>query len=105
MKNRSIWKSAYEITAGQSRGESANGRRTTCGSRLVVTDGAQPFGACRSLGTVTAAFQPPIGTRDGGRHSLPTSMAKSAMRAASSQMGRQVVRGILGGILGGGGRR
>jgi hypothetical protein len=32
-------------------------------------------------------------------------MAKSAMRAASSQMGRQVVRGILGGILGGGGRR
>jgi hypothetical protein len=28
-------------------------------------------------------------------------MAKSAMRAASSQIGRQLVRGILGGILGG----
>jgi hypothetical protein len=32
-------------------------------------------------------------------------MAKSAMRAASSQIGQQVVRGILGGILGGGGGR
>jgi len=32
-------------------------------------------------------------------------MAKSVMRAASSQVGRQIARGLLGGILGGSGRR
>jgi DNA helicase HerA-like ATPase len=58
-----------------------------------------------ALGTVTAAFQPTIGPRGAIHDSVATTMAKSAMRAASSQIGRQVVRGILGGILGGGGRR
>jgi DNA helicase HerA-like ATPase len=58
-----------------------------------------------ALGTVTAAFQPTIGPRGAIHDSLATTMAKSAMRAASSQIGRQVVRGLLGGILGGGKRR
>jgi len=58
-----------------------------------------------ALGTVTAAFQPTIGPRGAIHDSLATSMTKSAMRAASSQIGRQFVRGILGGILGGSGRR
>ncbi|HEY6071446.1 MAG TPA: helicase HerA-like domain-containing protein [Chthoniobacterales bacterium] len=58
-----------------------------------------------ALGTVTAAFQPTIGPRGAVHDSMATTMAKSAMRAASSQLGRQVIRGLLGGILGGGGRR
>ena len=43
-----------------------------------------------ALGTVTAAFQPTIGPRGGVHDSLATSMAKSAMRAASSSIGRQI---------------
>ena len=58
-----------------------------------------------ALGTVTAAFQPTVGPRGAIHDSFATSMTKSAMRAASSQIGRQLVRGILGGILGGSGRR
>src|ERR1700758_747384 len=58
-----------------------------------------------ALGTVTAAFQPTIGSRGGVHDSFATSMAKSAMRAASSQLGRQIARGLLGGILGSSGRR
>ena len=58
-----------------------------------------------ALGTVTAAFQPTIGPRGAIHDSFATSMTKSAMRAASSQIGRQLVRGILGGILGGSTRR
>ena len=38
-----------------------------------------------ALGTVTAAFQPTIGPRGAVHDSFATSMAKSAMRAASSQ--------------------
>src|SRR4029450_9226404 len=45
-----------------------------------------------ALGTVTAAFQPPVGPRGGVHDSLATSLAKSAMRAASSQFGRQIAR-------------
>jgi DNA helicase HerA-like ATPase len=37
--------------------------------------------------------------------SIVESMAKSFVRAASSQIGRQLVRGILGGLLGGATRR
>ena len=58
-----------------------------------------------ALGTVTAAFQPTIGPRGAVHDSFATSMAKSAMRAASSSIGRQIARGLFGGILGGGGRR
>src|SRR5207247_7509338 len=48
-----------------------------------------------ALGTVTAAFQPTVGPRGAIHDSFATSMTKSAMRAASSQIGRQLVRGIL----------
>src|SRR5262249_2138902 len=58
-----------------------------------------------ALGTVTAAFQPTIGPRGAVHDSFATSGAKSAMRAASSQLGRQITRGLLGGIFGGGKRR
>ena len=62
---------------------------------------AQPSILAEALGTVTAAFQPTIGPRGAVHDSFATTMAKSAMRAASSQIGRQVVRGLLGGILDG----
>jgi DNA helicase HerA-like ATPase len=58
-----------------------------------------------ALGTVTAAFQPTIGPRGAVHDSFATSMAKSVMRAASSQVGRQITRGLLGGIFGSGSRR
>jgi len=57
------------------------------------------------LGKVGSIFQPTIGPRGAIHDSVATTMAKSAMRAASSQVGRQLIRGILGGLLGGGGRR
>jgi DNA helicase HerA-like ATPase len=46
-------------------------------------------------------FRPSIGPRGAVRDSMATTMVKSAVRAASSQMGRQIVRGILGSFLGG----
>ena len=50
-------------------------------------------------------FNRQLGRAADARDSLATSMVKSAMRAASSQLGRPIVRGILGGILGGSGSR
>jgi hypothetical protein len=87
------------------------GDKTQAAGAPPVTEGAPATGETRpsvlaeALGTVTAAFQPTIGPRGAVHDSVATTMAKSAMRAASSQIGRQLVRGILGGILGGGGRR
>jgi hypothetical protein len=57
------------------------------------------------LGTAASVFQPTISPRGAIHDSMATTMAKSAIRVASTQIGRQVVRGILGGILGGSGRR
>ena len=34
-----------------------------------------------------------------------TSVAKSAVRAAGTQLGREIMRGVLGSLFGGGGRR
>jgi DNA helicase HerA-like ATPase len=53
------------------------------------------------LGTIGSVFQPTIGPRGAIHDSMATSMAKSAVRAASSQMGRQIMRGILGSFMGG----
>jgi DNA helicase HerA-like ATPase len=97
--------SAYEKLQAR-----AGEKTQTAGAPAVQTgapapEGAQPSMLAEALGTVTAAFQPTVGPRGAIHDSLATTMAKSAMRAASSQIGRQVVRGILGGILGGGGRR
>jgi uncharacterized protein len=48
---------------------------------------------------------PPAAPRGRQPESMLETMAKSAIRAAGSQLGRQVIRGILGSILGGGSRR
>jgi hypothetical protein len=87
------------------------GERTQGASAAPVTADQPPAEQPQSsvlaeaLGTVTAAFQPTIGPRGGVHDSFATSMAKSAMRAASSQLGWQIARGLLGGILGGSGRK
>ena len=52
------------------------------------------------LGKVESVFRPTIGPRGRGHDWMATSMAKSILRAASSQLGRQVMRGLLGGIMG-----
>jgi DNA helicase HerA-like ATPase len=57
------------------------------------------------FGTIGTMFQPTIGPRGAIHDSMATSMAKSAVRAASSQMGRQIMRGLLGSFMGGGSRR
>ena len=53
------------------------------------------------VGKVESIFKPTIGPRGGIHDSMATTMAKSAMRAASSQLGRQIVRGLLGSVFGG----
>src|SRR5215467_12550205 len=95
--------SAYEKLQAR-----AGEKTQSAGAPPVTSQPTTPEGKsilAEALGTVTAAFQPTIGPRGAIHDSVATTMAKSAMRAASSQIGRQVVRGILGGILGGGGRR
>jgi DNA helicase HerA-like ATPase len=52
------------------------------------------------LGKVESVFRPTIGPRGAVHDSMATSMAKSILRAASSQLGRQVMRGLLGGLIG-----
>jgi len=51
----------------------------------------------------TLPQEPPSPTRPRGRQpdTLVEAMTKSALRAASSQLGRQIVRGVLGSIFGG----
>lgn len=51
--------------------------------------------------TIGSIFQPTIGARGAVHDSMATSMAKTAVRAASSQMGRQIMRGLLGSFMGG----
>ncbi len=63
-------------------------------------------GAPSVLGKIESIFKPTIGPRGAIHDSVATSMAKSAMRAASSQMGRQIMRGLMSSLFGGsGGRR
>jgi len=52
------------------------------------------------LGKIGTVFQPTIGPRGAIHDSVATTMAKSAMRAASSQMGRQIMRGLMGSLFG-----
>jgi uncharacterized protein len=96
--------SAYEKLQARA-GDKVDG----AGAPPAVAQPASPEGKSvlsEALGTVTAAFKPTIGPRGAVHDSVATTMAKSAMRAASSQLGRQVIRGLLGGILGSsGGRR
>ena len=92
--------SAYEklqARAGE-KAESAGAPPTTPGASVPAAAKPSLFGQIESI------FQPTIGPRGAIHDSMATSMAKSAVRAASSQMGRQIVRGILGSFLGGGRR-
>jgi DNA helicase HerA-like ATPase len=58
------------------------------------------------FGKIESVFKPTIGPRGAIHDSVATTMAKSAMRAASTQMGRQIMRGLMGSLFGGsGGRR
>ena len=50
-----------------------------------------------AFGTVTAAFQPTIGPRGAVHDSFATSMAKSVMRAASSQSAGKSLAACLAG--------
>ena len=98
--------SAYEKLQARAGKKTQTAGAPPVAAGASASESAKPSGVlAEALGTVTAAFQPTIGPRGAIHDSLATTMAKSAMRAASSQIGRQVVRGILGGILGGGGRR
>lgn len=93
--------SAYEklqARAGE-KAESAGAPAATPGAS--VPPDARP-GLFDQIGSI---FKPTIGPRGAIHDSVATQMAKSAMRAASSQMGRQIIRGILGGVMGGSGRR
>jgi DNA helicase HerA-like ATPase len=72
----------------------------------VAPGASAPEPATPSIfGTIGTIFQPTIGPRGAIHDSMATSMAKSAVRAASSQMGRQIMRGLLGSFMGGGSRR
>jgi len=93
--------SAYEKLQARA-GEKAQ----QAGAPAAVPGASVPEGAKSSFfNTIASVFQPTLGPRGGVHESVATSMAKSAMRAASSQIGRQVVRGLMGSILGGGRRR
>jgi len=59
----------------------------------------------RVVGSAESVFQPRIGPRGGRYDSMATVAMKSAVRAASSQVGRQLIRGVLGGLLGGSSRK
>ena len=107
--NSSVLAGHYEKAIDRESGGTKNCRREQ--GRKTQSAGAPPVTAGEStterppqssvleeaLGTVTAAFQPTIGPRGAVHDSFATSMAKSAMRAASSSIGRQIARGLLGG--------
>lgn len=77
--------------------------RTAETTSIPASGGAPAAGDSQSggiLGKVESVFRPTIGPRGAVHDSMATSMAKSVLRAASSQLGRQVMRGLLGGIMG-----
>ncbi|MEP6601984.1 MAG: helicase HerA-like domain-containing protein [Nitrospirota bacterium] len=94
--------SAYEkLQARAGQKAEAAGIGPTPGA--PAQSGAAPSSIFGKMGSV---FEPTIGPRGAIHDSVATSMAKSAMRAASSQMGRQIIRGVMGSLFGGGrGRR
>jgi hypothetical protein len=92
--------SAYEKLQAR-----AGGKAESAGALPATPGASAPEAAKPSLfGQIESIFQPTVGPRGAIHDSMATSMAKSAVRAASSQMGRQIVRGILGSFLGGGRR-
>jgi hypothetical protein len=90
--------SAYEKL--QSR---ATEKAASAGAPPAPTTATQPVGDAQPsiFGPIGDAFKPKVGPRGGVRDSIATTMIKSAVRSASSQMGRQIMRGLLGSFLGG----
>jgi DNA helicase HerA-like ATPase len=89
--------SAYEKLQARA-GEKAE----SAGAPPVSPGASTPEAAKPSLfGKVESVFQPTVGPRGAIHDSMATTMVKSAVRAASSQMGRQIVRGLLGSFMGG----
>ena len=89
--------SAYEKLLAR-----AGAKAETAGAPPVPPQATAPESAGPSvLGTIGSVFQPTVGPRGAVHDSMATSMVKSAVRAASSQMGRQIMRGILGSFMGG----
>jgi len=89
--------SAYEKLLAR-----AGAKAETAGAPAVPPGATAPGAAGSSvLGTIGSVFQPTVGPRGAVHDSMATSMVKSAVRAASSQMGRQIMRGLLGSFMGG----
>ena len=93
--------SAYEKLQAR-----ATEKAASAGAPPAPTTATQPDGGTKPsiFGTIGDAFKPTIGPRGGVRESFASTMVKSAVRSASSQMGRQIMRGLLGSFLGGGRR-
>lgn len=88
--------SAYEKLQARAGEKLQTGERTE-NAQIGRGESAKPT----FVGKIESVFQPTIGPRGAIHDSVATSMAKSAMRAASSQIGRQIVRGLLGSVFGG----
>jgi hypothetical protein len=81
--------------------ESAYGKLQARAETKAESAGARGSPTPSFFGTIESVFQPTIGPRGAIHDSMATSMAKTAVRAASSQMGRQIMRGLLGSFMGG----
>jgi DNA helicase HerA-like ATPase len=89
--------SAYEKLQAR-----AGAKAESAGAPPTAPGASAPEAATPSIfGTIGNIFQPTVGPRGAVHDSMATSMAKSAVRAASSQMGRQIMRGLLGSFMGG----
>ena len=92
--------SAYEKLQARAGTKAETSGAPAAAPGASVPDAAKPS----FFDTIGSVFQPTIGPRGAVHDSMATSMAKSAVRAASSQMGRQIMRGLLGSFMGGGRR-
>jgi DNA helicase HerA-like ATPase len=89
--------SAYEKLQAR-----AGAKAESAGAPAVTPGGTAPAADTPSImGKIESVFQPTVGPRGAVHDSMATSMVKSAVRAASSQMGRQIMRGLLGSFMGG----
>ena len=89
--------SAYEKLQAR-----AGAKAESAGAPAVTPGGTAPAADTPSvMGKIESVFQPTVGPRGAVHDSMATSMVKSAVRAASSQMGRQIMRGLLGSFMGG----
>jgi DNA helicase HerA-like ATPase len=89
--------SAYEKLQAR-----AGAKAESAGAPPAAPRASAPEAATPSIfGTMGTIFQPTIGPRGAVHDSMATGMVKTAVRAASSQMGRQIMRGLLGSFMGG----